>query len=377
MRVAIVGQGYVGTAIGLAASRAGHDVVGIENNVKRMKELSDFIYPVTNDYSKIEFSEIVILAVPTPLDLNREPDLSQIESACLSIKPFLDSDMLLINESTSYPGTLRNFIAPIFGKSIMFASAPERVDPGNEKWNLSNTPRVVGGLTQEATSKAISFYKTMTEEVIEVSSPEVAEAAKLFENTFRQVNIALVNEFSKITNALEIPTNETLEAAATKPYGFMKFLPSIGVGGHCIPIDPTYLSFRASQLGTEAKFIELANEINLGMPSYVADRIDKEFKIKGKRVQIAGIAYKANVPDLRESPALELIQILRKKGAQVSWHDELIMNWNGEKSSTLVAVDLGIICAGHSNVDFSAWINTNTEVIDLSLNVDRTWRKYL
>ena len=157
----------------------------------------------------------------------------------------------------------------------------------------------------------------------------------------------------------------------------MKFLPSIGVGGHCIPIDPTYLSFRASQLGTEAKFIELANEINLGMPSYVADRIDKEFKLKGKRVQIAGITYKANVPDLRESPALELIQILRKKGAQVSWHDELIMNWNGEKSSTLVAVDLGIICAGHSNVDFSAWINTNTEVIDLSLNVDRTWRKYL
>ena len=296
MRVAIVGQGYVGTAIGTAAKKAGHQVLGIETNEKKIQELTEIGYPVTSEYSKIKDSEVIILAVPTPLNERREPDLSFIESACNSIKPHIQKDTLIINESTSFPGTLRNVIAPILGDQYQYASAPERVDPANEKWDVTNTPRLIGGLTKVATENAKEFYQTISKEIIEVSSPEVAEAAKLFENTFRQVNIALVNEFAQIANALGIPTYETLAAAETKPYGFMKFLPSIGVGGHCIPVDPSYLSYKATQAGIDAKFINLANQVNLGMPEYVANRIESKHGIKNKTIQIAGIAYKPNPP---------------------------------------------------------------------------------
>lgn len=376
MRIAIIGQGYVGTAIGLAASRAGHQVIGIEIDAAKVKMLETIGYPVTAEYSKVEGSEIVILAVPTPLNAQREPDITYIEQACLNLKPYLSPKTLVINESTSFPGTVREVIAPLLGNELLFASAPERVDPANEQWDVTNTPRIVGGLTEEASEKAFDFYRSVSNVVLKVSSPEVAEAAKLFENTFRQVNIALVNEFAQIANVLGLSTFETLNAAATKPYGFMKFLPSVGVGGHCIPIDPSYLSFKARNAGLDAKFINLANNVNLNMPYYIASRIDNEFGISGKSIQIAGISYKANVSDIRESPSLSLIEILRSKGAEVTWHDKYVSFWNGEKSTSIQSVDIGIICTAHSNVDYSPW-NNNTKVIDISPSEFSGFKKYL
>ena len=380
MRVAIIGQGYVGKALGLAASSAGHQVIGIENDPVKLKGLSSTLsYEVTDDYSKASSSSIVVIAVPTPLDEKREPDLSFIKSACQSLKAVLDSPVLIINESTSFPGTLRNVIAPILGNNHLYASAPERIDPANEIWGIENTPRLVSGLSDEATTKAIEFYRSFCKEVIPVSSPEVAEAAKLFENTFRQVNIALVNEFAQIAGALGISTVETINAASSKPYGFMPFMPSIGVGGHCIPVDPSYLSFAARQAGVDASFIDLANKVNALMPEYIAARIEKLLggKIAGKKIQIAGISYKADVSDTRESPALALLAKLRELGADVSWHDELVGACNGEKSSKLEAVDLGIIATAHSGVDYSSWKNSQSMVIDLSTTTNTGWQKFL
>jgi UDP-N-acetyl-D-glucosamine dehydrogenase len=270
-------------------------------------------------------------------------------------------------------------IEPILGSKHLYASAPERIDPANEIWGIENTPRLVAGLSDEATTKAIEFYRSFCKEVIPVSSPEVAEAAKLFENTFRQVNIALVNEFARIADALGISTVETIKAASSKPYGFMPFMPSIGVGGHCIPVDPSYLSFAARQAGVDSSFIDLANNVNALMPEYIAARIEKLLggKIAGKRIQIAGISYKADVSDTRESPALALIAKLRELGADVTWHDERVGVFNEEKSSRLEAVDLGIIATAHSGVDYSSWKNSQSMVIDLSTTSNTGWQKFL
>lgn len=380
MRVAIIGQGYVGTAVGIAAHGAGHEVVGIEIDEKKRASLKDSLkYAVTHDYGMAAGAEIVVIAVPTPLNDQKEPDLSFIKAACQSLKSKLSESVLIVNESTSFPGTLRNVIAPILGDGHLYASAPERVDPANEKWGITNTPRLVAGLSSEATAKAVEFYKSFCEQVVEVSSPEVAEAAKLFENTFRQVNIALVNEFAQIADALNISTFETLEAAATKPYGFMSFMPSVGVGGHCIPVDPSYLSFAAEKAGVEAVFINLANNVNAGMPKYVASRIAELLggSVKGKKIQVAGISYKADVSDTRESPALALIEVLRKKGALVSWHDEVVREFAGEVSKPLAEVDLGVIATAHGGVDYGPWKNSGVMVIDVSTSANTGWPKFL
>ena len=380
MKVVIIGQGYVGSALGIAANEAGHDVLGIEIDSKRRRELASSIgYPVSADYSSVQGSDVVVIAVPTPLNEKREPDLTFLESACKSLAAVLKSSVLVVNESTSYPGTLRNVIAPILGDVHLYAAAPERIDPANEKWGIENTPRLVSGLSSEATSKALDFYRSFCEEVVAVSTPEVAEAAKLFENTFRQVNIALVNEFAQIAQALGISTFETLGAAATKPYGFMPFLPSIGVGGHCIPVDPSYLSFAAEKVGVEASFINLANNVNASMPEYLAARISELLggSVSGKTIQVAGISYKAGVADTRESPALKLISLLRGAGAKVSWHDQVVGEWNGESSTPLSSVDLGVIATAHEGVDYSAWKNEKTMVIDVSTSSNTGWPKFL
>lgn len=378
MRVAIIGQGYVGTAVGIAASGAGHDVVGIEIDPSRIASLS-LPYKVSSDYADVVGSDVVVIAVPTPLNEAREPDLSFLETACKSLKTVLKSPTLVVNESTSFPGTLRNVIAPILGSDHLYASAPERIDPANEKWDIANTPRLVSGLSKDATSRALEFYRSFCKEVVEVSSPEVAEAAKLFENTFRQVNIALVNEFAQIASALGIPTYETLGAAATKPYGFMPFVPSIGVGGHCIPVDPSYLSFAAGKAGVDASFINLANSVNASMPEYIADRISKTLgsSVAGKSIQIAGISYKSGVTDTRESPAIALIHALRDKGASVTWFDEVVGKWNNEGSTPLFGVDVGVIATAHAGVDYSAWKNERTMVIDVSTAPNTGWPKFL
>jgi UDP-N-acetyl-D-glucosamine dehydrogenase len=380
VKVAIIGQGYVGSALGIAANEAGHDVLGIDIDSKRRSELASSIgYPVSADYSSVQGSDVVVIAVPTPLNEKREPDLTFLESACKSLAAVLKSSVLVVNESTSYPGTLRNVIAPILGDVHLYAAAPERIDPANEKWGIENTPRLVSGLSSEATSKALDFYRSFCEEVVAVSTPEVAEAAKLFENTFRQVNIALVNEFAQIAQALGISTFETLGAAATKPYGFMPFLPSIGVGGHCIPVDPSYLSFAAEKVGVEASFINLANNVNASMPEYLAARISELLggSVSGKTIQVAGISYKAGVADTRESPALKLISLLRGAGAKVSWHDQVVGEWNGESSTPLSSVDLGVIATAHEGVDYSAWKNEKTMVIDVSTSSNTGWPKFL
>ena len=359
MKIAIIGQGYVGSSIAIFAAAAGHKVIGFDTNpsiFSRLKIKGDYIG--TSDASLVSEAEIVVIAVPTPLDDARKPDLSAVKAACKTIIENIKRPVLVINESTSYPGTLRNEIASVIesasGLGHLYAASPERVDPGNQKWSQKNTPRLLAGLTPKATALARKFYSTFCDEVIEVSSPEVAEAAKLFENTFRQVNIALVNEFAQISDALDIPTREVLEAAATKPFGFMSFQPGPGVGGHCIPVDPSYLAYVAKGAGVPAEFIKRANEVNLGMPAYVISRVIKDVgTLKGKKVVVVGVSYKANVSDTREAPAVLVIAELKKQGAEVSWHDPVVGHWNGQKSSELKGFDVAIVVTKHDVVSES------------------------
>jgi UDP-N-acetyl-D-glucosamine dehydrogenase len=356
MKIAIIGLGYVGLSIAQAAVGAGHSVVGFDTNsdvISALKISGDF--KGTTDSACISDAEVIVIAVPTPLDRERKPDLSAVKAACKTIIENVKKPVLVINESTSYPGTLRNEIAAVIEKESglghLYASSPERVDPGNEKWNQKNTPRLLAGLTPEATALAHKFYLTFCDEIIEVSSPEVAEAAKLFENTFRQVNIALVNEFAQISDALDIPTREVLDAAATKPFGFMSFQPGPGVGGHCIPVDPSYLAYVAENVGVPAEFIKRANQVNLGMPAYVVSRVVKEVgSLKGKNVVVIGVSYKANVSDTREAPAALVIAELKKLGAEVSWHDSVVGTWNGQSSSELMGFDIAIVVTKHDAV---------------------------
>ena len=376
MKVAIIGQGYVGLTISaFAASK--YDVVGFDNSPRIVEQLnkgishiegvdsaviakwiSDGRYQATANGADIKGADIVVIAVPTPLTKDRKPDMSFIEAACKTIAENIDKPVLIINESTSFPGTVRNFIKPLIEKSSvnkfehMYAISPERVDPGRGDYNQKNTPRLYAGLTPEASSATREFYSSFCDELVEVSSPEVAEAAKLFENTFRQVNIALVNEFAQIAHKLGISVHETLEAADTKPYGFMKFNPSAGVGGHCIPVDPTYLAHVAEQLGAPSTFIERANEVNLEMPLYIVDRVqaDNDGSLKGKKVVVVGVAYKPNVADVRETPAEIVIDELRKRGADVTWHDDVVGSWRGESSAALSG-DIAIVVTLHASVD--------------------------
>ncbi len=354
--VAIIGQGYVGRSIAEAAVDAGHRVVGFDINPAVITSLEiDGDYKGTTDVSLIGDADIVVIAVPTPLDLARKPDLSAVHAACKTIIENVKKPLLVINESTSYPGTLRNEIASVIEKASglghMYASSPERVDPGNERWTQKNTPRLIAGLTSEATDLARNFYSSFCDEIIEVSTPEVAEAAKLFENTFRQVNIALVNEFAQISYALDIPTREVLDAAATKPFGFMSFQPGPGVGGHCIPVDPSYLAYVAENVGVPAEFIKRANQVNLGMPAYVVSRVAKDVgSLKGKKVVVIGVSYKANVSDTREAPAALVIEELKKLGAEVSFHDSVVGTWNGQRSSELKGFDIAIVVTKHDVV---------------------------
>ena len=375
MRVAIIGQGYVGLTIAVGAAEAGHSIVGFDVNAglvgalnagtshiesvsdsQLAKFVSEGTYKATTDATLLDGADVIVIAVPTPLTQSREPDLSFVHTAAELIQNNVKSPTLIINESTSYPGTLRNEIAArITGITHLYASSPERVDPGNTQWGTKNTPRLIGGLTQEAVSAAKEFYLTFCDTVIEVSSPEVAEAAKIFENTFRQVNIALVNEFAQIADALGISGREVLDAAATKPYGFMEFNPGPGVGGHCIPVDPTYLAYVANKVGVPATFIKRANEVNLAMPAYVVKCViaGAGGSVKGKSVVVVGVAYKANVADTRETPAASIIDLLREAGAVVSWHDPLVGSWRGENSADLDACDVAVVVTKHDVVSIS------------------------
>lgn len=390
MKISIIGQGYVGLTISVFAAEH-HNVVGFDKNQSIVDalnqgkshiegvgstDLARFVasgkYKATTNASDIADSDVVVIAVPTPLTKDRKPDLTFVEAACRTIGENLKTPALIINESTSFPGTVRNLIKPEIEKYSgglthhLYAVSPERVDPGRTDWNQKNTPRLYAGLTPEASKAVRDFYSTFCDNLVEVSSPEVAESAKLFENTFRQVNIALVNEFAQIAHALGISVYETLDAAATKPYGFMKFMPSAGVGGHCIPVDPSYLAHTAAGLGVPATFIERANEVNLEMAKYVVSRVKQGNggSLEGKRVQVVGVSYKPNVADIRETPAEPVIEELKSAGALVTWSDDLVSSWMGESSTPLGGSEIAVVVTLHSVTSAEAVLKSAPYVFD-------------
>jgi UDP-N-acetyl-D-glucosamine dehydrogenase len=377
MRVAVIGQGYVGLTISIGALSAGHQVVGVDlsesvitglesgrSHIEGIldqeiaKAISSGKFHPTNSYDLLEHCDVVVIAVPTPLDDLGSPDLSLLQSASESLGKVLLRPTLIINESTSHPGTLREIIKPSIEKNSnlehQYAVSPERVDPGNKFFSTKNTPRIVGGLSNEARDMAVGFYRTFCDEVIPVSSAEVAEVAKLFENTFRFVNIGLVNEFCQIMAAMNIPADEVLKAAASKPYGFMPFHPNLGIGGHCIPVDPLYLQARAREFGLSSKYIAISEEINEEMPKYVAESLIAQADgIKDKRVLVVGVSY---IADTRESPAEAFIDHLREAGGDVFWHDPIVSTWNGESSSAISDnYDLAVVLVAHSGFAMKGW----------------------
>jgi UDP-N-acetyl-D-glucosamine dehydrogenase len=378
MRISIIGQGYVGLPLAIAAVGAGHEVVGIDLNTSLLEKLAAGRSPIrdlqdvqidgalktgrynlASHFQSVRTSEIVVICVPTPLDKAHVPDFSFLSSAVDSIEMYLQPNTLIINESTVSPGTTRGLIKETLDKAGVpyeLAYSPERIDPANKKWTVTNTPKLVAGLTPAATERAAAFYKTFVDSVTIGSSPEVIETAKLLENSFRLVNISFVNEVAQFCAAMGIDVREVVDAAATKPYGFMPFYSGAGVGGHCIPVDPSYLVSKAQEMGVPTRFIDLANDLNQSLPSYftgVASGILGG--LTGKKILVVGIAYKPEVADVRETPAEGLIHQLRAQGADVSWHDELVQEWNGEKSVGLSSnFDLAILVNPHSNTNLSA-----------------------
>jgi len=375
MKVSIIGQGYVGLPLAMAVAQVGHEVVGIDLDtdlIARLEvgkspivDLSDDQitaamkagrYSLSNNFGAVETSDVVVICVPTPLNSEKKPDFSFLISALNSIADHLQPNTLIINESTVSPGTTRGLIKEILDKAGVpyeLAYSPERIDPANKRWTVTNTPKLVAGLSPTATQRAVEFYKTFVDSVTVGSSPEVVETAKLLENSFRLVNISFVNEVAQFCEAMDIDVREVVDAAATKPYGFMPFYPGAGVGGHCIPVDPSYLVSKAQELGVPARFIDLANDLNRSLATYftgVATGILGE--LTSKKIVVVGVAYKPDVADIRETPAEGLIKELRIKGADVKWHDDLIQEWNGEKSTPLSAdFDLAILVNPHSNTD--------------------------
>jgi UDP-N-acetyl-D-glucosamine dehydrogenase len=392
--VVVVGQGYVGLPLAMGAARVGHRVVGIDLDKSRVDGLNGGISPVgdvpdhelqamiANDaYSaSVEFgavakADVVVMCVPTPYH-HDAPDLSHIESAGRRIGANLRQDTLVILESTTYPGTTEEVLLPILeeasgltaGRGFELAFSPERIDPGNPTYGLHNTPKIVGGVTQIATQRAAAFYSSFVEMAVPVSGPKAAEMAKLLENTFRHINIALVNELAILCQDLDVDVWEVIDAAASKPFGFMPFYPGPGVGGHCIPVDPMYLSWRVKQFGGAAKFIDLARDVNAGMPLYVVTRLqdqlnDRERSLKGARVLVVGVAYKPGITDMRESPSLPIMDLLRKKGVAVMYHDPHVphIEFSDDRLSSVPLdrvvwedVDCAIIITAHPDVDHEA-----------------------
>jgi UDP-N-acetyl-D-glucosamine dehydrogenase len=403
-RLGVVGLGYVGLPLAVVLAEAGFTVVGIDSDpakIKNLKQGQSHIEDVPNEqisqlldqdkldvttsYDSLSKVDGVSICVPTPLRKTGDPDLSFIVSAAKSLRSILHPEMIVILESTTYPGTTRELVQPeleatglIVGKDLFLAFSPERVDPGREDWTTSNTPKVVGGITPACSEVAAALYGQAMEEVVCVSSTEVAEMTKLLENTFRAVNIGLVNEVALMCDRLGIDVWEVIEAAASKPFGFMKFTPGPGLGGHCIPIDPLYLSWKLKSVKYNARFIELASEINTSMPRYVVERIQDALNeqgkpLKGSLLLILGVAYKPNVSDMRESPALDVIGLLRAKGAQVVYYDPYVPSiehegWGLKSVPDLIETarqaDCVVIITDHAIIDYSGLAESAKLVFD-------------
>jgi UDP-N-acetyl-D-glucosamine dehydrogenase len=370
----------VGLSISVAAVGVGHEVVGVDLSKKVVDLLSlggshvegidaekvkagvtEGKFRPTLDYSDIGDCEAVIIAVPTPIDESKSPDLSLLESASNQVGQSIKRKTLIINESTSFPGTLRSVIKPIIdresGLKNLYAISPERVDPGNKHFVVKNTPRLVGGIDPESLEAAVNLYRTFCDEVVPVSSPEVAEAAKLLENTFRFVNIGFIDEFSKIMNSMKIPVEEVIRAASTKPYGFMPFYPNIGIGGHCIPVDPHYLQQEAVKHGVPSEYIKLTSKISDGMPEHLISSLEGELGgLSKKKCLVIGVTYKPNIADTRETPAYEVVDQLSRRGVDVKWHDPLVIGWRGEESSSVTGdYDFALVLAAHDAIDLKGW----------------------
>ncbi len=362
-KVVIIGQGYVGLPLSMQLVKNGFIVFGVDNDSAKIEDLKHGIsvtVDVTNEeisqalkskkyipsttFESVKEASTVIICVPTPLDNLGQPDIDPLRKASINLAPFLTAGTLIVSESTSFPGTLREIIVPLVLNHInnnlqdlFFAVAPERVNPGDVSWNQINTPRVIGALDEQSLYRAVDFYSKICSDIKIVSTPEIAEASKLFENTFRLVNISLVNEFAKLCSIRNLNINEIIDAASSKPFGFMRFNQGIGAGGHCIPVDPVYLTWWASKTGFQLSLVDAALKVNELIPEYVVEKVISllDTPINFTRILVLGISYKTGVSDLRESPSIKIIEKLRSNGANVFWHDPLISNWSEEKSSDL------------------------------------------
>ena len=401
-RVGVVGLGYVGLPLAVEFAKAGFHVTGFDVDQKKVDLLNDGksyipdvsqdtlgelvkdgLLDATTDFSRIKEMDGIIICVPTPLSKTKDPDMRYIQSATHSIAGNLREGHVISLESTTYPGTTDEFVKPILessglkvGRDFFLAFSPERIDPGNKKYQVKNTPKVVGGVEPNSTEIVSYLYSKVIDKVVPVSSAKAAEMTKLLENTFRSVNIALVNEFAIMCQILGIDVWEVIEAASTKPFGFMPFYPGPGIGGHCIPIDPHYLSWKLKTLNYNARFIELASEINTNMPRYVVQRVadalnEFEKSVKGSQILVLGVAYKKDIDDTRESPALDVIKLLENKGADVKYNDpyvpELFLNGKTRNSVELTEkllqdVDCVVITTDHSDYDYN-WIVENSKLV--------------
>ena len=378
--VAIIGQGYVGLPLAIKLSESGMNVIGLDTNLEVVnaiahgnsliedvsseslkKVLESGKYKISSEYEEIRSSTIKCICVPTPLK-NHKPDLSFLIEAVEKVGENLVAGDLVVIESTIEPGTTREVLVPILEKKsklimgeFYVAYSPERIDPNNKDWTITNTPKLVSGYDYKSQKLAREFYSNFIDVVVDCKSLEIAETAKLLENSFRYINISFVNELSIFCNRYNIDINQVIEAANTKPYGFMPFYPSLGVGGHCIPVDPLYLANTARKIGAPIKMIELADKINQELPEYFVGRADEKLNgLKGKKIIIVGVSYKPNIADVRESPVKKLIAGLKQRKALVSWHDDLVKDWNGEKSVALSSdFDLAIIATPHDYLDLS------------------------
>jgi UDP-N-acetyl-D-glucosamine dehydrogenase len=389
----------VGLPLGVAFAEAGHEVVGLDVATQRVEAVNrgeSFVEDITSErlraldgrliattrYADLAHSDVVIVAVPTPLTANREPDLGALIGSARSLAGVLQKGQLVVLESTTYPGTTRDTFVPLLeesglaaGTDFNVAFSPERVDPGRTDYTLRNTPKVVGGLTPACHERAVALYREVCDHIIEVSGPEPAELSKLLENVFRSVNIALVNELAMLCDRMGIDIWEVVEAAATKPYGFMRFDPGPGMGGHCLPVDPFYLAWRAREFDMQTEFIELAGEVNQAMPYYCVERIARALNghakaIRGSRIVVFGVSYKAGVGDLRESPALKIMKILSDLGGDIAYHDEHVPDLPqfGLQSETfesaLDGLDAAVIVTAHPGVDLTALVDQAPLVVD-------------
>ena len=399
MKVGIIGLGYVGLPLAVAFCEAGHEAIGLDTDPRKIAAIEageSYVEDIEDDrlravagsltattrYADLSKADAVIIAVPTPLTENREPDLGALVGAGTALAGVLQKGQLVVLESTTYPGTTRERLVPLLeesglkaGRDFNVAFSPERVDPGRIDYTLRTTPKVVGGLTDACLERAVAMYSEVCDELVRVSTPEAAELSKLLENVFRSVNIALVNELAMLCDRMKIDIWEVVEAAATKPYGFMKFSPGPGMGGHCLPVDPFYLSWKAREHDTPTEFIELAGEVNQRMPYFCVEKImdalnDHAKAVRGSKIAILGVSYKAGVGDIRESPSLKILRLLDERGAELAYHDDYVDELpdfglrNEPLESALDGADCAVIVTAHPELDTQQVVDRAPLVVD-------------